>query len=43
MPKNHYTAELIDLFCSDLPQDDPKFGVFIVMEWMETDLKKLMD
>ena len=42
MPNNYHTTELIDLFVPNLDMKDPQFGLFIVMEYLESDLKKLM-
>ena len=42
MPNNYHTTELIDLFVPNLDMKDPQFGLFIVMEYFESDLKKLM-
>ena len=41
MGTNH-VAELIDIFTTDLPISDPKFGMFIVMEYFESDLRKMI-
>jgi hypothetical protein len=35
-------AELIDLFTPNVDTSHPNFGVFIVMEYLESDLKKMM-
>lgn len=42
MPANIHTAELIDIFTTKLEPSDPKYGIFIVMEYFENDLKKVM-
>jgi serine/threonine protein kinase len=41
MPKNHYTVKLLDLFI--VQEDKKNMGVFVVMEHMESDLKKLLN
>jgi hypothetical protein len=39
---NNHVAELIDIFTTDLPISDPMFGMFIVMEYVESDLRKMI-
>jgi len=44
MPNNNVTVKLIDLLMTQSnPDDKSKFGVFIVMEYLQSDLKKLMN
>lgn len=42
MTNKHYVAELIDIFHTPLPMSDPKFGLFLVMEYVESDLRKML-
>ena len=44
MPNNNVTVKLIDLMMTQSnPNDSSEFGVFIVMEYLQSDLKKLMN
>ena len=42
MRKNPHTCELIDIFTPNLTIKDKDFGIFIVMEYVDSDLKKMM-
>ena len=42
MPNNFCVPELIDVFQTPVPMSDPKFGLFLVMEYVESDLRKLI-
>lgn len=38
----HHIVELIDVFTTEHDINDPKFGLFIVMEYVESDLRKML-
>lgn len=39
---SQHITELIDIFTPNLSIDHPKFGIFIVMEHVDSDLRKMM-
>lgn len=42
MPNNLHVTELIDIFTPDLDINNKDFGIFIVMEYVDSDLRKMM-
>jgi serine/threonine protein kinase len=42
MPGNHHMVELVDIFITDTDISDKDFGIFIVMEHVQSDLRQMM-